>query len=55
MPKFEGNKLEFQQWYTTFISCVDETAMMGEGGGGEKSGKNDKRPRLYSGRVSNSK
>ena len=32
MPKFEGNKLEFQQWYTTFISCVDETAIMGEGG-----------------------
>jgi hypothetical protein len=27
IPKFEGDKLEFQQWYTAFISCVDETAM----------------------------
>ena len=27
IPKFEGNKLEFQQWYTAFISFVDETAM----------------------------
>ena len=27
IPKFEGHKLEFQQWYTAFISCMDETAM----------------------------
>ena len=27
IPKFSGNKPEFQHWNTTFTSCLDATAM----------------------------